>query len=146
MSVSAWLMQLRDRIRIATPVMLRPLLVVAIVLSGMFLAQAAAVTIYRLGGETRTIQFRFLGYLGACMAAAALMYGYLRSLISQTSRLRPWILGMATSAIFWLAAAILSPTAIQSSGDAAALVLAILGFGAFVGFLLWRHQRSLLDA
>jgi hypothetical protein len=128
--------RLRTRIIERTPRTIRPLLVVAVVVGSMVVAQAAAVAIYYLGGEARSINFRFIGIIGLCMSFAAMAYGFLAPPLRALPRAGRWLLGVAMSVAFWLPTSLaVSRTAIQSTGDVIALALLIVGSGIFVAWL-----------
>jgi hypothetical protein len=137
-----WLPQIRRRIVLGTPAALRPLLFVGVLGIVMVVAQAGAVLVYRLGGESRSLNFKFIAFVSACAGMAALVYGLCRAILPPAMWARPWILGLAASASFWLSEAILAPSAIQSFTDVIALCVAILAFGGFGGYLQWRSDRD----
>ena len=135
--------RMRTRIIGLTHPKLRPLLVVAVIVCGMVVAQACAVVIFCLDGEIRSINFGFIGHLGVCMSAAALTYGLLAPILSDVPRVGSWILGMAMSLAFWLAATFAAPqTGIKSKGDLVALALLIIGSGIFAGWMIWLERKS----
>jgi hypothetical protein len=142
MNPPKWLPQIRRRIVICTPVALRPLLFVGVLGIAMVVAQAAAVLVYRLSGESSSVNFKFIAFISACAGMAALVYGLCRAIVSPAIWARPWILGLAASASFWLTMALLAPNAMQSVTDAIALCVAITAFGLLGGYLQLRSDRD----
>ena len=136
------MVSLVNRIFQRAPLVLRPFLAVVVVLCGVAVAQLAALAAYRLFGERRGMDFRLIGYLGACAGLAALGYGIGRSCLAQSSPGQPWLLGIITSAVFWSALVILAPSALRSGSDVVALILAIVAFGILGGFLLRSARRA----
>ena len=142
MHLPNWLPEIRRRIVLRTPAALRPLLFVGVLGIAMVVAQAGAVLVYRLSGESRSVNFKFIAFMTACAGMAALVYGLCRAIVPPAMRARPWILGLAASASFWLSVALLPPSAIQSFTDVIALCVAILAFGVFGGYLQWRSDQD----
>jgi hypothetical protein len=135
--------KLRTRIIECTPRTLRPLLIMAVVVGSMVVAQAAAVAIYYLGGEARSINFRFIGIIGLCMSFAAMAYSLLAPALRELPRAGRWLLGLAMSVAFWLPMSLAeSRTAVQSTGDVIALALLTVGSGIFVAWLFLPERSN----
>jgi hypothetical protein len=134
------------RLNARTPPVLRPQWVVVVIIGAMLVAQLAAIGIYRITGESRTVSWLLLGSFGAFGSIAAFAFGIGRLFVPSTSRLRPWILGFVTSAAFWVSGAITVQTAIQSSSDLVALLVIVLISTWLIGYLLSKQSQSESDA
>jgi hypothetical protein len=134
------------RLVVATPAPFRPLVAALAFVAALLVAHVLVVLILRLFGEVASFKFGAAAYVGACACAGALAFGVLGSRISKASRSRPWLLGLCTSAVLWLTAAIPKPHGFSDRWDVLAFGLAVVGFGAVLGYLVWRHTRESTDA